>query len=1203
MSNMYEDPIYDEVGTSYDSSIPSEVQDQDNYSDNVDEYYQEHEMQSDVQHNYVVNSDADYTSDSNIILYDQYMEDNEEHGVQSMSANKQVKVVNDTLTSELARYKELAGEYEKRAKFELTEREQKIDEQMRIIISDRNRKETSLKSELHTVQMQLRSILDQYKSKTEEVTILKKDFKQTEDKHLEEFLDMKKLKDKVEDRLYKQDQSVQTVHMLCRPNPFYDEKKKVAIGYKNPLCLTHAKQVQSALYNGTEIVMTNHKPAVVHDSEETLEIAELTRKRMYEKMKSPLCIQNKIKFAPSYYSKENYLAIFAPQRDLTPKQIFWAKDENDRKKVEASVLKPLSTPTVYPPNTHVKLVPRRITPTGVTEGERGVQKALFKEVKEIEEIFDQMSTEVDPNTVDKQCAEIERKNLLTANENLIANCLSNQLLFAVEHLRCLDLEAEISKLQNKNQKDVNDDDKRSCETYNAKDVTALIEQNERVRAEIEKVKQHYKELYDSIKITRAHTSEKTSTMLNEIESLKAQLKSKVSCVTSDSVKPKVLAPDMYAIDVKPIPPPLKNNRSAHLNYINHLKESVETVREIVEEARVVKPLDNALNYACQYTKLSQELLEYVIGTCPKSFNEKDNKAPSTPLTRKKQVTFNDKPRTSSSNTQKHEEHQKVQHSNIPVIPSTGVNSSTEASGSKPRSNTKNNRNLPAKSVNQKTIEDHPMKNKSVWTKVNRVDSSISSKRVVINSNSESVCKMCNKCLMSVNHDMCVLKSLNSVNATPTVKIILNKGKQIWKPKGKLSDNSLKKAKRVWKATGKLFANVGYQWRPTGKKFSLGKLNCGYQWRPTGKKFALGEQCPLTKLPVKCRTGRPLVSGLRLFKTYDGESFKAQELRRKCDLQSILCGRTWTQSVLCSRSTNLYTILINDMMKSSLVCLLSKASKIKSWLWHRRLNHLNFCTINDLARKDLVRGLPRLKFEKDHLCSACQLGKSKSYSHKPKTKNTNMEVLHNLHMDLCGPMRVQSINEKKYILVIVDDYSRFIWVKFLRSNDETLEFVINFLKQIQVGLNKTVRYIRTDNGTEFVNQAAAVATALFGALCYPINDSEDLGLIPNQIYATNYVLPTDKDLELLFQPMFDEYFEVTRVNQPIPSATTVNAQVVPPVIYHDVAIGPTIEDTPITQATLHPSVNLVTGEPGSTQSSSGDVSIAEPNQANQPPAHL
>ncbi|GJY25183.1 retrovirus-related pol polyprotein from transposon TNT 1-94 [Tanacetum coccineum] len=171
----------------------------------------------------------------------------------------------------------------------------------------------------------------------------------------------------------------------------------------------------------------------------------------------------------------------------------------------------------------------------------------------------------------------------------------------------------------------------------------------------------------------------------------------------------------------------------------------------------------------------------------------------------------------------------------------------------------------------------------------------------------------------------------------------------------------------------------------------------------------------------------------------------------------------------SRGSNLYTISVEDMMKSSSICLLSKASKNKSCLWHRRLNHLNFGIINDLARKDLVRGLPRLKFEKDHLCSTCQLGKSKKHTHIPKAENTNLEVLNTLHMDLCGPMRVQTINGKKYILVIVDDYSRFTWVKFLKSKDETPEVVIKFLKQIQIGLNKTVRYIHTDNGTEFVNQ--------------------------------------------------------------------------------------------------------------------------------------
>ncbi|GKB11462.1 retrovirus-related pol polyprotein from transposon TNT 1-94 [Tanacetum coccineum] len=126
----------------------------------------------------------------------------------------------------------------------------------------------------------------------------------------------------------------------------------------------------------------------------------------------------------------------------------------------------------------------------------------------------------------------------------------------------------------------------------------------------------------------------------------------------------------------------------------------------------------------------------------------------------------------------------------------------------------------------------------------------------------------------------------------------------------------------------------------------------------------------------------------------------------------------------SRDTNLYIISLDDMLKTSPICLLSKASKTKSWLWNRRLSHLNFGTLNKLAKDDLARGIPKLKFQKDHLCSACALGKSKKSSHQPKAEDTNQEILYLLHMDLCGPMRVESINEKNYILVIVDDYSRF-----------------------------------------------------------------------------------------------------------------------------------------------------------------------------------
>ncbi|GKE32613.1 retrovirus-related pol polyprotein from transposon TNT 1-94, partial [Tanacetum coccineum] len=118
---------------------------------------------------------------------------------------------------------------------------------------------------------------------------------------------------------------------------------------------------------------------------------------------------------------------------------------------------------------------------------------------------------------------------------------------------------------------------------------------------------------------------------------------------------------------------------------------------------------------------------------------------------------------------------------------------------------------------------------------------------------------------------------------------------------------------------------------------------------------------------------------------------------------------------------------------------------------------------------LVWGLPKLKFEKDHLCFAYAMGKSKKKPHKPKYEDTNQEKLYLLHMDFCGPMRVASVNGKKYILVIVDDYSLFTWVKCLRLKDEAPDFIIKFLKMIQVRLKTHVRRIRTDNGTEFVNQ--------------------------------------------------------------------------------------------------------------------------------------
>nr|GEW92215.1 hypothetical protein [Tanacetum cinerariifolium] len=121
-----------------------------------------------------------------------------------------------------------------------------------------------------------------------------------------------------------------------------------------------------------------------------------------------------------------------------------------------------------------------------------------------------------------------------------------------------------------------------------------------------------------------------------------------------------------------------------------------------------------------------------------------------------------------------------------------------------------------------------------------------------------------------------------------------------------------------------------------------------------------------------------------------------------------------------------------------------------------LSHLNFDTINLLSKNDIVVGLPKLKFIKDHLCSYCELGKAKRKSFHSKLTPSSKRQLHLLHMDLCGPMCVPSINRKRYVLVIVDDYSRYTWTHFLRSKDETPEVLIDFLRLVQRGLQAQVR---------------------------------------------------------------------------------------------------------------------------------------------------
>ncbi|GJS40812.1 retrovirus-related pol polyprotein from transposon TNT 1-94 [Tanacetum coccineum] len=1200
----------------------------------------------------VIDSTSVYMGNSNVIPYEQYLSVNNisvEPSCASptlnnvwVSSDNDAFIPHDPIANELKIYKEQVTIYEQRAKFELTEREQRMDDQMRILIQNRNKMEENLKKELHSVKLKLNSTMENNKIIEGTVTTLKQELKQKESKFLTDFSNLKHLNDKLENKLQSQDQSIQTVHMMLNPT------------------------------------QPHHVPVIVPSSEEELELAESTRNKRHVKINDSVCVEKRVNITPPNYSKENFMATFTPRTQLTPEQVFLSLDLAKRKaeelKANAPPLPVLPPVIVYPLKTlyFEKTCKKRITPMGITEGERGfeqtkrcyltevilffnllkehfegIQKSLVTEVRAMKAVFENLEAEVDQNEIDLLSGEIERKNLLITNENLIAECLSKDVFytatdsvlnvsrfsdmhdaFTIAQKRIADLESENFNLRNKIQNDDHDSmikhfSKLEVEHFNLQlkyqnlkerfgnkkpvtssdapsfdslfvigklneqiqsrgntirelkekisrlteknsdadptlDLKALVSQNkdltaklnalhdlnERFRAENAKVKQHYKELYDSIKITHAKTTNQNNFLLSEIKNLKAQLKD------------------------------------------NPIDENVETLHEIVEEAEVKRPLDTSLVYACRYTKHSQELLEYVIGTCHKDFSPRDKQNASTNSLRKKRVTFVEPCETSTHNTPPQVEHQKINLTNAPGIPSTGVKGASASSKSKPRSNTKKDRTLPAKSA-LKQVEAHSRMNKSNEKQKNRVDSSISYKHTVINSNSNTSCKTCNKCLISVNHDQCVVRSEMVVKQSPATKV--------WQ----------------WPLTRNTPPNV----LPTK------------QWKPTGRFLSLGRRCPLvrsTALKSDCmpadpqETIAPVVQivlwylDLGCSKHMTGDRSRLRNFVKKfigtvrfgndhfgeilsygdyvIDLEvafrkhtSFVRDLDGVELIKGSCGTKLYTISVKDMMRYSPICLLSKASKNKSWLWHRRLNHLNFGTLNDLARKDLVRGLPRLKFEKDHLCSACQLGKSRKATHKPKTINTIMEVLHTFHMDLCGPLRVQSINGKKYILNGVVE----------RRNHTLVEAA-----QTMLIFSKAPLFL----------WAEAVATALhdkkpdlsflriFGALCYPTNDSEDLGklkakadigffvgyapnrkgyriynkqtrqimetihvtfdelieqtalvhsssgpapnlltlepissrLVPNSAPAIPYVPPTNKDLELLFQPMFDEYFETPTV---------------------------------------------------------------------------
>ncbi|GJU67665.1 retrovirus-related pol polyprotein from transposon TNT 1-94, partial [Tanacetum coccineum] len=454
-----------------------------------------------------------------------------------------------------------------------------------------------------------------------------------------------------------------------------------------------------------------------------------------------------------------------------------------------------------------------------------------------------------------------------------------------------------------------------------------------------------------------------------------------------------------------------------------------------------------------------------------------------------------------------------------------VSRSTKSSRSKSTDNTKNDRILQISSSTQKKnkVEDHSRIVKSCLNKPNCVVEPSGNANVQhskLNTNSELMCVKCNSSMFDARHELCFLEFVSDMNACSKSKSVKKaKKKEEWKPTGKV----FTKIGYNWRPTGRTFTLVGnvcpltritatnevplrepiplevvaqepvvtkvYTRRPKVVQIVLWYLDSGCSKHMTGDRSQLTNFVHKFLGTVKFGNdhiakimgyGDYQIGNVTISRVYyvEGLGHNLFSVGQFCDSDLEVAFRKHTCFVRNlegvdllsgSQETNLYTLSIGDMMASSPICLLSKASKTKSWLWHRRLSHLNFGSINHLAKNGLVMGKARNNHINLNLCSACAMGKRKKQSHKPKSEDTNQEKLYLLHMDLCGPMRVASVNGKKYILIIVDNYFRFTWVKFIASKDEAPDFIIKFLKMIQVRLNATVRNIRTDNKTEFVNQ--------------------------------------------------------------------------------------------------------------------------------------
>ncbi|GJT71176.1 retrovirus-related pol polyprotein from transposon TNT 1-94 [Tanacetum coccineum] len=838
----------------------------------------------------------------------------------------------------------------------------------------------------------------------------------------------------------------------------------MALGYQNPFYLKQAQQKQQSLYNG-KVLLEKHDPPNVYDSEETLELAQESCIKMKQ-------LNKEIK--PANYTKSNHLSGgFVSQTAKSHEELYLSNTSKT-----ANVSK-----SIYIPNEEF-----------LDDTTPSVARKFLNEVKCTIVILQRSCL----NSLAKH------KALEWEIERLLRAVVSQGIMSIVQNNSVVDT----SNLQTELEPQLGDQKGKSKDTPCVSDTLDPLPQkleNENVELEFqvqnyEKENAHlktaYKNLFDSINVTRAQTKLIIDSLQNKLHDtiyenakLRAQLFDKVS-EQKDTTKGTSTNTKFanQSTERKPFLQSLRNT------FVVRQPNAFQSERPNFSKTRVPQKVDKT-------NDLSNPVTSNSVPTTKESKVVENDKVIAPGMFRinpfknsREEKSVPNKPIKASVRTnpitvpQPHVITKKVVNSDSNGFSSTGVDITTKTRRPQPRSNTKNDR-VPSASKSSRIknkevkVEDHP-RNLLLSKNKKHMSSECNNVKLAIrNDKCEIVYAMCKHCLITANHDVTKPKKVGFSVRLASRKFSKPRMRLRWSPTGKMFD-----------IKGKLIRSGDFECYPNMFVF-LGTVRFGNDHVAAILGFSDLQWGNILITMVYFVEGL----GHNLFSVgqfYDSDLEVAFRINT-----CFVINLEEVDLLKGNRTTTLYTINLHDTASASSICLMARATSTKSWLWHQRLSHLNFDTINVLARNDLVTGLPKFKYHKEHLCPSCEQGKTKRVSHPPKLVPNSKQRLHLLHMDLCGLMRIASINGKRYVLVIVDDYSHYTWVLFLRSKDEAPEEIKTFLKKITVLL-----------------QAPFI-----------INDREDSGKLGAKGLDLSYALstittqkPTEGELDLLFEAMYDDH---------------------------------------------------------------------------------